>query len=63
MFRAPLVSYEADARLPDRFDATEEEFRKYLRIYPELVGKEDGYKTTNYNGPISVLIEAVTEQQ
>ena len=28
-----------------------------------LVGEEDGYKTTNYNGLIPVLIEAVNEQQ
>jgi hypothetical protein len=33
------------------------------KVYPELVGEEDGYKTTNYNGLIAVLIEAVKEQQ
>jgi len=32
-------------------------------VYPELVGEEDGYKTTDYNGLIPVLIEAVKEQQ
>ena len=33
------------------------------KVYPELVGEEDGYKTTDYNGLIPVLIEAVKEQQ
>lgn len=33
------------------------------KVYPELVGEEEGYKTTDYNGLIPVLIEAVKEQQ
>ena len=33
------------------------------KVYPELVGENEGYKTTNYTGLIPVLIEAVKEQQ
>jgi hypothetical protein len=33
------------------------------KVYPELVGENEGYKTTNYIGLIPVLIEAVKEQQ
>ena len=33
------------------------------KVFPELVGENDGYKTTNYIGLIPVLIEALKEQQ
>jgi len=33
------------------------------KVYPELVGENEGYKTLNYNGIIPVLVEAVKEQQ
>jgi hypothetical protein len=33
------------------------------KVFPELVGENEGYKTTNYIGLIPVLIEAVKEQQ
>jgi len=31
------------------------------KVYPELVGENEGYKTLNYNGIIPVLVEAVKE--
>jgi hypothetical protein len=33
------------------------------KVFPELVGENEGYKTTNYIGLIPVLIEALKEQQ
>jgi len=33
------------------------------KVYPELVGENEGYKTTNYIGLIPVLIEALKDQQ
>jgi len=33
------------------------------KVFPEIVGEENGYKSTNYSALIPVLIEAVKEQQ
>jgi uncharacterized protein (DUF342 family) len=33
------------------------------KVFPELVGENEGYKTTNYIGLIPVLIEALKDQQ
>ena len=33
------------------------------KVFPELVGENEGYKTTNYTGLIPVLVEAIKEQQ